>query len=113
MAAADKRVLLIDADLRRPMVHRLLGVDNAQGVVHLVNGGSAGASAVQELDLAGLLPGAAGTLPVLTSGRTPRSATAVLQTTSFSQGLHDVGAGRDAVGLDSHTVPPVGRLTRR
>jgi capsular exopolysaccharide synthesis family protein len=104
MAAAGKRVLLIDADLRRPMVHRLLGVDNAQGMVHLLNGGSAGASAVQDVDLAGLLPGAAGTLAVLTSGRTPRSATAVLQTASFSHVLRDVGAGRDAVVIDS---PPV------
>lgn len=36
-AAMGQRVLLVDADLRRPQVHKLVGVANAQGLGEVVN----------------------------------------------------------------------------
>jgi capsular exopolysaccharide synthesis family protein len=38
MADSDKRVLLIDADFRRPRVHRYFGVDNSVGVSSVIAG---------------------------------------------------------------------------
>ena len=37
MAAAGKRVLLIDADLRGPRVHRLFGIDQGRGVSEILS----------------------------------------------------------------------------
>jgi capsular exopolysaccharide synthesis family protein len=38
LAAAHKRVLLIDADLRRPSVHRLFQIANSSGLVDVLEG---------------------------------------------------------------------------
>jgi succinoglycan biosynthesis transport protein ExoP len=38
IATTDKRVLLIDANLRRPQVHRLLNLPNAKGLGDVLNG---------------------------------------------------------------------------
>ncbi len=37
-AQAGKRVLLVDADLRKPSLHRILGLDNDMGLTHLLAG---------------------------------------------------------------------------
>lgn len=44
-ARSGKRVLLVDGDLRNPSMHRLVGVDNEQGMSNLLSG-SAGLDAV-------------------------------------------------------------------
>ena len=36
-ALAQKKVLIIDADLRRPILHRLFGIPNAQGLTHALS----------------------------------------------------------------------------
>lgn len=36
-ALADQKVLIIDADLRRPILHRLFGVPNSQGLTHALS----------------------------------------------------------------------------
>jgi capsular exopolysaccharide synthesis family protein len=38
MATANKRVLVVDADLRSPRLHELLGVKNRRGLADLLNG---------------------------------------------------------------------------
>jgi capsular exopolysaccharide synthesis family protein len=103
MAATGKRTLVVDADLRRPMVHQLLRLDNSTGLMDVVAGDVAAVKAIREVDAAGT-NGRLAALGVLTSGRSPRSATAVLQSPSFIQVLHDLGAGYDAVVID---CPPV------
>ena len=103
MAATGKRTLVVDADLRRPMVHQLLRLDNSTGLMDVVAGDVAAVKAIREVDAAGT-NGRLAALGVLTSGRSPRSATAVLQSPSFIQVLRDLGAGYDAVVID---CPPV------
>jgi protein-tyrosine kinase len=55
LALAGKKVVLIDADLRRPRVHRLFSVRNTAGVSSIIAGQSTLADALQEHVL---LPGA-------------------------------------------------------
>jgi capsular exopolysaccharide synthesis family protein len=46
-ARLNKRVLLIDADMRKPSMHKLLGCDNGKGLSNLLAGGPEVAAAVQ------------------------------------------------------------------
>jgi Mrp family chromosome partitioning ATPase len=73
MAATGKRTLVVDADLRRPMVHQLLRLDNSTGLMDVVAGDVAAVKAIREVDAAGT-NGRLAALGVLTSGRSPRSA---------------------------------------
>jgi succinoglycan biosynthesis transport protein ExoP len=104
MAAMGKQTLVVDADLRRPMVHSLLRIDNSAGIMDVVAGDLAAVKAIREVDASGGTNGRSSTLSVLTSGRPPRDATAVLQKPSFMQVLRDLGTGYDAVVID---CPPV------
>ena len=104
MAATGKRTLVVDADLRRPMVHQLLRLDNSTGLMDVVAGDVAAVKAIREVDATAGTNGRLAALGVLTSGRSPSSATAVLQSPSFIQVLRDLGAGYDAVVID---CPPV------
>ena len=50
LANAGQRVLLIDFDLRRPMLHRVFGVDVAPGVSEILNGECQLDDAIHDLD---------------------------------------------------------------
>jgi capsular exopolysaccharide synthesis family protein len=104
MASTGKRTLLVDADLRRPMVHRLLRLDNSTGIMDVVAGNLAAVAAIREVDASGGTNGGSTALGVVTSGRPPRNATAVLQAPSFVQVLRDLGTGYDTLVID---CPPV------
>ena len=39
LAQADKNVLILDCDLRRPRLHSMFGVDNTRGLVDILAGG--------------------------------------------------------------------------
>ena len=49
MATAGERVLLIDADMRRPGVHRTLGIHNETGLSHLLTGQATARQAIGRL----------------------------------------------------------------
>ena len=49
LAARGRRVLLVDGDLRRPSVHRLLGVRNTSGFTDLLSASQPLAAAVQQI----------------------------------------------------------------
>ena len=38
MALSDKRVLLIDADMRKPRIHKVFGIENTFGLSNLIGG---------------------------------------------------------------------------
>lgn len=40
LAQAGKRVLIVDGDMRRPSLHRLLNVDSTRGLTHYLTGGA-------------------------------------------------------------------------
>jgi capsular exopolysaccharide synthesis family protein len=60
---AGKRVVVVDADLRKPSLHKLLGIDNQRGLADYLGGGTMLEMVVQRSRLPNLW--------AMTSGRTP------------------------------------------
>lgn len=93
-ASEGQRVLLVDGDLRRPQVHRMLGIPNGPGTAEVLS---------RQESLADLLvdPGVSG-LRVLTAGRRPPNPAALLG----DGGLREVlaAAAADLIIVDG---PPV------
>jgi len=75
LAQAGKRVLLVDADLRRPRLHKALGVDNERGISTYLSGNSP----VKPLIRTTGVPG----LDVLTSGPIPPNPSELLGSRNF------------------------------
>lgn len=76
LAQAEKRVILVDADLRQPRLHTLFGLDNAAGLLDALNGAQI-EQALKPAGVDGLSVLSAGKLPVvpsdaLSSGRMTR-----------------------------------------
>ena len=101
MAQAGKNVLLFDADLRRPRVHRLLGVSNRHGLSDLF---------VQTpLELDGFVRSwRMENLAVVTTGGLPPNPAELLGSQRMGQILDLVSEQADIVILDS---PPAGVVT--
>ncbi len=71
LAQKESKVLLIDADLRKPVIHKLLHLDNSTGLVDaILNGGHPGAFVKQSKDIDNLW--------VLTSGSVPSNPSELL-----------------------------------
>jgi protein-tyrosine kinase len=90
-----RRVLLIDADLRRPSVHEVLKVPNSSGVVEALRSNSADYPFRRVTPL----------LTVLTAGRPQNNPMALLTSERMQRLLDDSAAQFDWVLLDT---PPVG-----
>jgi len=63
LAFGGARVLLIDADMRRPGVHRTLGLQNGVGLSHLLTGQATPRQAIQKLENPNLWVMTAGLIP--------------------------------------------------
>ena len=92
-----RRVLLIDADLRRPSIHEVLGIPNDKGLSDLLR------SDRPDLDIISVSP----RLSVLPSGRISENPLAGLSSARMRAFLDDVATKFDWVLLDA---PPVGLL---
>ena len=104
LAATGERALLIDGDLRRPMVHRLLGVAGGSGLMDVLGGEVTPAQAIRTIDVTALTTERGGALDVLASGRVPRNVLAALRSPAVDRVMHDLAASYDMVVIDS---PPV------
>jgi capsular exopolysaccharide synthesis family protein len=95
-ASPDRRILLIDADLRRSHVADCLGIRSKPGLLELLNGDAQTKEAVRRFNSV--------SLAVLPSGGTPEEPTQVLAGTRMKRLLQLVRDAFDEVYVD---IPPV------
>jgi capsular exopolysaccharide synthesis family protein len=97
MAGAGNRVLLVDADMRRPRVARVFGVDPGRGLSSLILGEGSLEAAVRDTQVPNL--------QVLPCGPIPPNPTELLHANAFEQILARIAGRYDRVVIDS---PPAG-----
>ncbi|MFK8115191.1 MAG: polysaccharide biosynthesis tyrosine autokinase [Rubripirellula sp.] len=100
LAQAGKKVLLVDADLRRPMIQNLFGTDDHVGVADVVIGDMLLKDAVQSCDQENLT--------LLTHGTRTSAPSELFETFEFSQMLEQARRDYDIIFLDA---PPVLAVT--
>jgi capsular exopolysaccharide synthesis family protein len=101
LAYGGARVLLIDADMRRPGLHRTLGMQNNAGLSHVLTGQARVREVVRRTHDPNLL--------VITAGRTPPNPSELLASERMHQLLANLAAGPfDWVIVDT---PPVLAVT--
>ncbi len=91
-----KRVIIIDCDLRRPLVHRHLGMDIGPGLVQLLADEVTMEQAVRRDTASGAW--------VLTAGGTPANPTDIITSEHFSRLLGTLRSTFDLVVIDSSPV---------
>lgn len=99
-AQGDKRVLLIDADLRKPTIHHTFSKSNRQGMTTIL----AGHSRWEEVISATHIPN----LDVLTAGPIPPNPSEILASRRMSELLEQLKEKYDIVLIDS---PPALAVT--
>jgi capsular exopolysaccharide synthesis family protein len=99
-AMAGQRVLLIDADMRRPRAHQIFGTPQEPGLSHIIVGNGKLSECVKKTDVPNLW--------VLASGHIPPNPAELLASRRFKDLLRSVGEHFDAVVVDT---PPVMAVT--
>jgi polysaccharide biosynthesis transport protein len=100
MAQAGRKVLLLDADCRRPAQHFIFGLDEGTGFCSLLGDGNAFEQAIR--------PSGIGNLDILPCGPTPPNPAEVLSSELFLQMLSALQERYDHVVIDS---PPANVVT--
>lgn len=101
MAQAGQRTLIVDADLRKPMQHRVFAKNgHDQGLTDVLNGRVTREEAIRSTEVDGL--------DVLESGRQVPNPSELLNGKSFATLLEQLKGGYDRILVDS---PPVGLVT--
>jgi non-specific protein-tyrosine kinase len=93
IAQGGKRVTIVDADLRRPKVHRFLGLSNKVGLSDLFRGVNSNRLVSQMVD-------DLGTISVLTSGSLPPNPAELLGSVRMEQILEEAEQEADVVIID-------------
>jgi capsular exopolysaccharide synthesis family protein len=100
MAQAQSRVLIVDCDLRKPVMHDYFNIDKTSGLTNLL---------VQDLDLEEVISSTEVVrLNVITSGPIPPNPSELLGSAKMAEFLSKVAKQYDVVLLDS---PPVVAVT--
>jgi len=98
-AQTGARVLLIDADLRKPRCHRVLALENSSGLTEVLTG----TSEVQDVIRTTIVDG----LSFMSAGSLPPNPTELLGSDRMTQVLGVVARQHDVVIIDSPPVMPV------
>lgn len=99
MAQAGNRILLLDADFRRPSQHRIFAIDKSQGLSNVLAGDAKLADVIRAAPVAGL--------DVLPCGPIPANPSEILNSQMFADVLDELASKYDHVLLDSPPVMPV------
>jgi capsular exopolysaccharide synthesis family protein len=99
MAAAGQRVLLIDGDLRKPSVARMMSLDDSVGLTSVLLGRVSVEDAVQRF--------ADTTLDVLPAGQIPPNPSELLGSVPMEMLFHELKSQYDFVVVDSPPIVPV------
>ena len=100
IAQSGKRVILLDADFRKPVQHKLFGLDNSTGVTSVIYGDTTWQDAAQVI-----IPGG---LSVLPAGPIPHNPAELLTAEQFPQLIETLKAEFDFVLIDT---PPLLAVT--
>lgn len=100
LAQAGRKVLIIDADLRRPAQHEIFGVEDDNGLSTVLNEESDAVEAIQQTTVANL--------DVLPCGPLPENPADILNSQHFADILDDLADKYDHLIVDS---PPVVGVT--
>ena len=98
LATAGHRVLVVDADLRRPKLTDLLGLDRSVGLTNVLSGRVAPGQVIQHW---------AEGVDVLASGPLPPNPSELLGSTQMASTLQHLGAQYDIVLVDTPPLLPV------
>lgn len=96
LARMGRKTVLVDADMRRPSIHRRIGYNNTRGLSTLLTTGDPVASAVQ--------PSGHADFALLPSGPVPPSPTELLSSTRMEHIAEELARTYDVVIIDS---PPI------
>ena len=99
MAKAGRRTLMIDADLRKPTLHRIFELGDQVGVSSVMAGKATLEQAIQQTAVEGL--------DVLPCGPIPANPSEILNSKAFGEMLTKLAAKYDHIVLDSPPVLPV------
>lgn len=99
-AQMGSKVLLIDADLRKPRLHRMLEISNSKGLTNII--------ALHDDYQNYLIKCEVANLDIITSGAVPPNPSELLNSNSMKQFLDRVREDYDIVFIDS---PPAGSVT--
>jgi len=99
MAMDGKRVILVDADLRRPTVHRVLGRENSPGLTEALLGLRTIDEVIQPTDIENLR--------VVCSGPIPPNPAELLGTRAFDELIEQLDERADIVIFDTPPCMPV------
>ncbi len=99
LAQSGRRTLVVDTDLRRPSLHRLLGLPNARGLADLLAGDATLEESIQSSHIADL--------DLLASGTLPPNPAELIESVRLQEQIAELRSRYDYVLLDS---PPAGGL---
>ena len=94
-----KKTLLVDTDLRRPTLHRILRVENSSGVSDILIGETTFEEAVHHTDL--------GPLDFLSAGTIPPNPSELLGSDAMRRLIEEMKSRYDMVLFDSPPILPV------
>ncbi len=99
LAEEEKKVILMDCDLRRPSIHKVFGLSNKVGLSELI---------VKDMDISSVLHQYNNNLTIMTSGKIPPNPAEMLGSNSMVELLEKLKEDFDYVILDT---PPVQAVT--
>ncbi|NWK50738.1 polysaccharide biosynthesis tyrosine autokinase [Acinetobacter sp. SwsAc7] len=100
LAQSDKRVLIIDADLRRGYLHKYFNLDTQPGLTELLNGQQNLETVIRDTEVPGL--------SVISRGKSPANPSELLSSNQFKNLLEQMSEKFDHVIIDT---PPVLAVT--